>query len=129
MARLIQEASYSVTVYAAALPPDTTSNVAVGQWHPFGHFDEGAVTPEWRAQFRAAADYSWRRFQIMVGEGYGIRWLPTFTQTRDGNPGPALSSGEFGKTRATALRFVICHVRCIRLNRFDYYLLTTILPA
>jgi glycine/D-amino acid oxidase-like deaminating enzyme len=85
-ARLIQEAGFPVTLYAAALPPDTTSNVAGGQWNPFGHFDESAVTPEWRAQFRAAADYSWRRFQIMVGDDYGVRWLPTYTQTPDGNP-------------------------------------------
>ena len=27
-------------------------------------------------------DYSWRRFQIMVGDDYGIRWLPTYVQTR-----------------------------------------------
>ncbi len=92
MARLIQEAGFPVTVYAAALPPDTTSNVAGGQWHPFGHFDENAVTPAWRAQFHAAADYSWRRFQIMVGDDYGVRWLPTYTQTRDGNPEIALSA-------------------------------------
>ena len=41
-----------------------------------------AVTPEWRAQFDLALDYSWRRFQIMVGEEYGIRWLPTYTEAR-----------------------------------------------
>jgi glycine/D-amino acid oxidase-like deaminating enzyme len=79
-ARLVQEAGFPVTVYAAALPPETTSNVAGGQFHPFGHFREHAVTPEWREQFRAAVDYSWRRFQIMVGEDYGIRWLPTFVE-------------------------------------------------
>jgi D-amino-acid oxidase len=79
-ARLIQEAGFPVTLYAAALPPATTSNVAGGQWHPFGHFRRSAVTPAWHEQFRAAADYSWRRFQIMVGEDYGIRWLPTFLQ-------------------------------------------------
>jgi glycine/D-amino acid oxidase-like deaminating enzyme len=79
-ARLVQEAGFPVTVYAAALPPETTSNVAGGQWHPFGHFRENAVTPEWRRQFLAAADYSWRRFQIMVGEDYGIRWLPTYVE-------------------------------------------------
>jgi len=45
-ARLIQEAGFPVTLYAAALPPDTTSNIAGGQWHPFGHFDESVVTPE-----------------------------------------------------------------------------------
>jgi D-amino-acid oxidase len=79
-ARLVQEAGFPVTIYAAALPPDTTSNIAGGQFHPFGHFREDSVTPEWREQFRAAADYSWRRFQIMVGEDYGIRWLPTYTE-------------------------------------------------
>ena len=37
-ARLVQEAGFPVTIYAAALPPDTTSNVAGGQFHPFGLF-------------------------------------------------------------------------------------------
>ena len=83
-ARLIQEAGFPVTLYAKALPPDTTSNIAGGQWHPFGHFRESEVTPEWRAQFLTAAEYSWRRFQIMVGEDYGIRWLPTYSQTSGG---------------------------------------------
>ena len=77
-ARLVQEAGFPVTIYAKALPPDTTSNIAGGQWHPYGHFRRGSVTPEWRAQYEAAATYSWRRFQIMVGEDYGIRWLPTY---------------------------------------------------
>jgi glycine/D-amino acid oxidase-like deaminating enzyme len=83
-ARLVQEAGFAVTVYAAALPPETTSNIAGGQWHPFGHFVESAVTTQWRSQFLDAADYSWRRFQIMVGDEYGIRWLPTYTQTEGG---------------------------------------------
>src|SRR3954466_5607080 len=65
-ARLIQEAGFPVTLYAKALPPETTSNIAGGQFHPFGHYDRERVTPEWRAQFSAALDYSWRRFQIMV---------------------------------------------------------------
>ena len=26
-------------------------------------------------------DYSWRRFQIMVGDDYGIRWLPTYQES------------------------------------------------
>ena len=88
-ARLVQEAGFPVTIYAAALPPDTTSNVAGGQWHPFGHYRHELVTPEWRRQFLAAADYSWRRFQIMVGDDYGVRWLPTYTET-SGEPEHAL---------------------------------------
>ncbi|MET1112541.1 MAG: FAD-dependent oxidoreductase [Allosphingosinicella sp.] len=80
-ARLAQEAGFPVTVYTEALTPDTTSNIAGGQISPFGHFEEGEVTPEWRAQFAAAMDYSWRRFQIMVGDDYGIRWLPTYQES------------------------------------------------
>jgi D-amino-acid oxidase len=79
-ARLVQEAGFPVTVYAAALPPETTSNIAGGQWHPYGHFEREKVTPQWLEQFRRAADYSWRRFQIMVGDDYGIRWLPTYAE-------------------------------------------------
>ena len=79
--RLVQEAGFPVIVYAKALPPHTTSNVAGGQISPFGHYTEGAVTPAWHQQFKAAMDYSWRRWQIMVGDEYGIRWLPTYEQS------------------------------------------------
>ena len=80
-ARLVQEAGFPVTIYAAALPPDTTSNIAGGQFHPFAAYREAAVTQEWKAQFTRALDYGWRRFQIMVGDDYGIRWLPTYVET------------------------------------------------
>lgn len=85
-ARLAQEAGFPVAIYAKALPPDTTSNIAGGQISPFGHFSEDEVTPEWRRQFRAAMAYSWRRFQIMVGDDYGIRWLPTYEQSSNIGP-------------------------------------------
>ncbi len=45
-ARLAQEAGFPVTIYTAALPPDTTSNVAGGQVHPFGFFREGSASSE-----------------------------------------------------------------------------------
>ena len=80
-ARLVQEAGFPVTIYTAALPPDTTSNIAGGQFHPFAVFRERFVTPAFKAQFTRALDYSWRRFQIMVGDDYGIRWLPTYVET------------------------------------------------
>jgi D-amino-acid oxidase len=89
-ARLVQEEGFPVTLYTAALPPDTTSNIAGGQWSPFGHYRESEVTPEWRAQFRSAAEYSWRRFQIMAGEEYGIRWLPTYNETNGSLEPPLL---------------------------------------
>jgi glycine/D-amino acid oxidase-like deaminating enzyme len=80
-ARLVQEAGFPVTIYAAALPPDTTSNIAGGQFHPFSVFREGFEPPGFMPQFIRALDYSWRRFQIMVGDDYGIRWLPTYVET------------------------------------------------
>jgi len=80
-ARLVQEAGFPVTIYTAALPPDTTSNIAGGQFHPYAVFRDDEVTPEFRTQFARALDYSWRRFQIMVGEDYGIRWLPTYVES------------------------------------------------
>ncbi|MGI8931912.1 MAG: NAD(P)/FAD-dependent oxidoreductase, partial [Sphingomicrobium sp.] len=87
-ARLAQEAGRDVIIYTAALPPDTTSNIAGGQWSPLGAFRDSEVTPEWRAQFAAALEYSWRRFQIMTGDDYGIRWLPTYAERGGDNPGP-----------------------------------------
>jgi glycine/D-amino acid oxidase-like deaminating enzyme len=81
-ARLAQDAGFPVTIYTAALPPDTTSNIAGGQFHPYAVFDDDFVTPEVKAQFTRALDYSWRRFQIMVGDDYGIRWLPTYVERR-----------------------------------------------
>jgi len=83
-ARLVQEAGFPVTIYAAALPPDTTSNIAGGQFHPFAVFREGFVTPVFMEQFARALDYSWRRYQIMVGDDYGVHWLPTYV--KDGSP-------------------------------------------
>jgi D-amino-acid oxidase len=80
-ARLVQDAGFPVTIYAAALPPDTTSNIAGGQFHPAYVFSDNAVTPDLLAQFTRALDYSWRRFQIMVGDDYGVRWLPTYVET------------------------------------------------
>jgi D-amino-acid oxidase len=80
-ARLAQEAGFPVTIYTAALPPDTTSNIAGGQIHPFSVFREGFEPPGFLAQFTRALDYSWRRFQIMVGDDYGVRWLPTYVDT------------------------------------------------
>src|SRR5688572_29238273 len=42
-ARLAQEAGFPVTIYTAALPPDTTSAVAGGQVSPFGHYSADEV--------------------------------------------------------------------------------------
>ena len=84
-ARLVQEAGFQATIYAKALPPDTTSNVAGGQIMPFSVYKPGHESAAFLDQLLSAMDYSWRRFQIMVGDDYGIRWLPTYEQS--GNVG------------------------------------------
>ena len=100
-ARLAQEAGFPVTIYAKELSPDTTSFVAGGQISPFGHYREGEVTPEWRRQFLAAMAYSWRRFAGMVGDKYGIRWLPTYEQGSDAGA-PELEAYSPNSQRLTA---------------------------
>ncbi len=79
-ARLLHEAGLPVTIYSAEMPPDTTSNLAGGQWGPTGHYREAAVSPEWRGQYKAALEVSWKRFQQLDGARYGVRWLPTYTE-------------------------------------------------
>ncbi|PEQ11334.1 FAD-dependent oxidoreductase [Novosphingobium sp. PC22D] len=79
-ARLAQERGRKVTIYTAALPPETTSNIAGGQIKPALLYRGDAVDDAWRAQFAAALEYSWRRFQIMIGDDYGVRWVPTYQE-------------------------------------------------
>jgi D-amino-acid oxidase len=73
-ARLAQERGMQVTIYAAALPPETTSNIAGAQWWPSYVYDEDALTPAFRAQFVRAAHLAYHRFQTLPGERYGISW-------------------------------------------------------
>ncbi|HTD95835.1 MAG TPA: FAD-dependent oxidoreductase [Edaphobacter sp.] len=78
-ARLVQEAGFEVTIYTKALPPETTSNIAGGQWFPASVYDpEKTLTPEFTQQFVAAARYGYRRYQIMTDPKYGIRWMRNY---------------------------------------------------
>ncbi|WOE74825.1 NAD(P)/FAD-dependent oxidoreductase [Alterisphingorhabdus coralli] len=77
-ARLLQEAGQQVTIYTSQLPPETTSNIAGGQWYPSSVFSGSQLTPEFEQQFVAASAYSYYRYQLLVGEHYGVRWMPTY---------------------------------------------------
>ena len=85
-ARLVQEAGYPVTIYAKALPPETTSNIAGGQWYPSILYDSDRLTPAFEAQLVAAASYAYQRYQIMIGEEYGVRWMTNYLLS-DNPPG------------------------------------------
>src|SRR5579862_363041 len=82
-ARLLQEHGVDVTIYTKALPPDTTSNIAGAQVMPVTVFERERATPEFMAQFIEAARFSYRRYQLMVGDYYGIRWRPNYTLSRE----------------------------------------------
>ena len=77
-ARLLQERGCSVTLYAKDLPPNTTSNIAGAQWSPVYVFDHDRVAPGFMPRFVEASHIANRRFQVMVGPRYGIRWLSNF---------------------------------------------------
>src|SRR3954468_4930813 len=77
-ARLLQEAGCDVTIYTKALPPETTSNIAGGQWFPAYLADPAKTTDAFNAQLLAAADYAYRRYQIMVGARFGVRWMRNY---------------------------------------------------
>jgi D-amino-acid oxidase len=85
-ARLLQRRGSDVTIYAKALPPNTTSNIAGAQWWPTSVFDPDRRTPEFTEQFLLAARLSYNYFQTMVGSYYGIRWTPNFRLSDDPPP-------------------------------------------
>jgi D-amino-acid oxidase len=79
-ARLAQEFGFDVTIYTKAMPPETTSNIAGGQWLPVSVYDpQRTLTPEFTQQFVAAAQYGYRRYQIMTDPRYGIRWMRNYS--------------------------------------------------
>jgi glycine/D-amino acid oxidase-like deaminating enzyme len=78
-ARLLQLRGYNPVIYAKALPPETTSNVAGGLWEPVSVFDHGRESADFRTQFGRAARFAFQRYQSLAGEQYGVRWLPLYS--------------------------------------------------
>lgn len=77
-ARLLQRRGMQVTLYAKALPPETTSNKSGAQWWPVSVFDRDRLTTEFREVFLRAARLSYEHYQTMVGDEYGIRWVRNY---------------------------------------------------
>lgn len=87
-ARQLQRRGFEVTIYAMSVPPDTTSNMSLAGFTPMsGLFENDRRTPEWDAQFRRAAELSYRQLQIMAGPNYGITWVSSYSP-RDTVPVP-----------------------------------------
>lgn len=82
-ARLLQDRGWEVTIYTRDLPPNTTSNIAGGQWSPTSVYDDDKVTPQFTAQFEAAMRHAYRYFQNLVGPKYGVRWISNYSTEAD----------------------------------------------
>lgn len=81
-ARLLQDLGFEVTIYARELPPETTSNIAGGQWSPYTVYDADAAPPDFPAVLERAARLSHRYFQEQVGAHYGVRWIDNYVLRR-----------------------------------------------
>jgi D-amino-acid oxidase len=77
-ARVLQDAGFGVTIYARELPPATTSNMSGAQWAPTSLFDPTRIDAAFRTQYVAAAGLAYRRFQTLLGEDYGVRWIENY---------------------------------------------------
>lgn len=81
--RRFQNGPGTVTIYAKAVPPDTTSNIAGGFWSPTSVYDPIEVSTKFTEQFRIACQLSNRAFQSLTGTEYGVRWIETFELFRN----------------------------------------------
>lgn len=83
-ARELQRRGFEVTIYAASLPPDTTSNMSLAGFTPTsGLSTPQGRTPEWTAQFQQAVEIAYRRLQLLVGPKYGVSWITNYAPTDD----------------------------------------------
>jgi glycine/D-amino acid oxidase-like deaminating enzyme len=77
-ARLLQQRGAEVTIYAKDLPPQTTSNIAGGQWAPTSVMDRARRTAESDTLLARASRLAHRRYQQLPAAEFGIRWLENY---------------------------------------------------
>ena len=89
-ARQLQRHGFDVTIYARALPPETTSNLAWAGFTPQSSVVEGPRrTPAWDAAFRRAAVVSYEELQRRAGRGIGVSWIDSYSfMNRAPRPAP-----------------------------------------
>ncbi len=82
--RQLQQRGFDVTIYAMALPPNTTSNMSWASFTPTsGLVEVGGRTLEWDAQFRRAVEIAYRRLQLLVGPKYGVSWVNSYSMMNE----------------------------------------------
>jgi glycine/D-amino acid oxidase-like deaminating enzyme len=102
-ARQLQRRGFDVTIYAKALPPDTTSNMSWAGFTPTsGLVSPNGRTPEWDDQFRRAVEIAYRQHQLLVGREYGVDWLHEYSPTNS-----AGAAGSAGRGSANTIPIVV----------------------
>src|SRR3954469_9656494 len=85
-ARQLQLRGFDVTIYALAVPPNVTSNMSLAGFTPAsGLVETDRRTPQWDAQYRRAADISYRQLQLLAGPHYGVSWLDNYSLVEEPN--------------------------------------------
>src|SRR5687768_16881123 len=109
-ARQLQRRGFDVTIYAKAVPPDTTSNMALAAFTPTSGLISIETTPAFDVQFRRAIDVSYRQLQLLAGRDYGVSWIDGFNTTdspgaagRDTNPNAGGAGTNFRGADMSAL--------------------------
>src|SRR6266540_3447786 len=83
-ARQLQRRGFDVTIYAATVPPNTTSNMSLAGFTPTTALvNNERRTPAWDAQFVRAAEISYRQLQLLVSQNYGVYWIDSYNATDD----------------------------------------------
>jgi D-amino-acid oxidase len=91
-ARVLQDAGFTVTIYARELPPNTTSNASGAQWSPSSIYEDDHVDTAFRTLYRRASTLANHRFQTLLGEDYGVRWIENY-DCHDQPESPFLNTG------------------------------------
>ncbi|HZP49341.1 MAG TPA: FAD-dependent oxidoreductase [Vicinamibacterales bacterium] len=100
-ARQLQRRGFDVTIYAAAIPPNVTSNMSLAGFTPSsGLVVNDQRTDAWDAQYQRAYDISYRQLQLLAGNPIsGVSWLDNISLT-DREPSTAAPAPAPGHPRA-----------------------------
>ena len=98
-ARQLQRLGFDVTIYAMAVPPNTTSNMSLAGFTPTsGLVETDRRTRAWDAQFRRAVDIAYKQLQLLAGPKYGISWMNSYAMLTD-SPANVTVQPEAGPSR------------------------------
>jgi D-amino-acid oxidase len=108
--RQLQRRGFDVTIYAAAVPPNVTSNMSLAGFTPAsGLVDNSRRTPAWDAQYQRAVMIAYRQLQLLSGPHYGVSWLDNYSLTDElprqggGEGGPPTGSGQAAAERPSLM--------------------------